>query len=87
MEAFLKYLLESIVDNTKAVDIQREEDDQLITLTISADPLEYGKIIGKKGKTINAIRTLFNLYLFKSGDTQEKRINVRVAESPIEAQG
>ncbi len=53
-----EYLVKSLADHPDEVEIaEREEDDTvLIELKISQEDL--GKIIGKNGNTINAIRTV-----------------------------
>lgn len=53
-----EYIVKSLADHPEKVELEeREEDDTvLIELRISSD--DIGKIIGKSGNTINAIRTV-----------------------------
>ena len=53
-----EYLVKSLVDHPEKVElVEHEEDDTvLIELKIASD--DIGKIIGKSGNTINAIRTI-----------------------------
>ena len=69
-----EYLVKSLVDHPEKVEIvEREEDDTvLIELKISAD--DIGKIIGKSGNTINAIRTI----LQTAASSHKKRAKLEV---------
>ena len=82
MEEFLRYLIEKIVDKSDAIVIQKVEDDMVITFTISVNQADFGRIIGKKGKTINSIRTLLTIYGYKNNETTGKKIFVKVNEPP-----
>ena len=54
--------------------IRQEEAGDTVEFFIGAHPDDVGKIIGKHGRTISAIRTLTNLAAAKHG----KRANVEV---------
>ena len=55
---FVEYLLKSILDKPEQVVVEVSESEKVNVMTIRASEDEYGKIIGKKGKVINSIRTL-----------------------------
>lgn len=78
MEEFLKHLITSICDKPDEVSISRSENDFSIEFTIRVAEDEYGKLIGRGGKTINALKTLLNLYAFKHDTADKKRIHLRV---------
>ncbi len=69
-----EYLIKSLADHPEKVELEeREEDDTvLIELKISSDDL--GKIIGKNGNTINAIRTV----LQTAASSHKKRAKLEV---------
>lgn len=81
MEEFLSYLVTKIVSNKESVSIKKEEDSYGITYAITVAPDDFGRIIGKKGRTINSLRVLFNLYLHTNNLSSEKRVYVKVVEN------
>lgn len=76
MKALLKFIIESIVDHPEAVSIEEENADNLCTLRITVDKNDMGKVIGKQGKIIKAVRTLMKIPAVK----QKKRLNVELLE-------
>ncbi len=58
MEKFVKYIVQNLVDNPDEVEIKEVQGTNTLILELRAAQEDYGKIIGKKGKTITAIRTL-----------------------------
>lgn len=77
MKKALLYIISSIVDNPKDVKINEEEIDRVITFTIQVAEEDMGKIIGKNGKVIRAIRNLMRIPAIK----QNKRINISISEN------
>jgi len=61
MKDFLEKIVAAIVDDSKTVEILEKPEGELTVLTIIAPGKEVGKIIGKGGRVINAIRTLCRL--------------------------
>lgn len=79
MKKALEYIVLSIVDNPDKVKIAEEEkSDGIINFTIQVADEDMGKIIGKNGKIIRAIRNVMKIPAIK----QNKKINVTLAESP-----
>jgi len=55
----LQYLAEGLVDDPEAVEVERfEESDGSITLELAVGPDDYGKVIGRGGRTAQALRTV-----------------------------
>jgi predicted RNA-binding protein YlqC (UPF0109 family) len=55
----LEYVVPWLVDNPEAIQITEVEDDREATiLELSVDPDDVGKVIGKRGRIIRALRTL-----------------------------
>jgi len=77
MKKALAYILSSIVDNPDKVKINEEEENGMTNLTIKVDSGDMGKVIGKNGKVIRAIRNVMKVKAIK----QNKRINIELAES------
>jgi predicted RNA-binding protein YlqC (UPF0109 family) len=58
MKEFVEYIVKNLVDHPDAVKITQIQGSHTIILELTADKTDVGKIVGKHGKTINAIRTL-----------------------------
>ena len=59
MKALVQALVERLVDNPKDVKIEeRTGDNGSIKLRLKVNSDDIGKVIGKKGQNISAIRTL-----------------------------
>lgn len=75
MKKLLEYLIEQITGSEKFSVLEETKDD-LIQLTVEADPEILGLIIGKKGKTIRNIRNLLKV----RATLEKKGVNVFVTE-------
>ena len=75
MKELVEYLVKSLADHPDEVVVTESESDDniMIDLKISADDL--GKIIGKNGNTINAIRTVVQA----AASSHKKRAKLEVA--------
>ena len=51
-------LVRSLVDDQESVNMSTTEDGQGIIIEVSVNPDETGKVIGRQGRIIKAIRTL-----------------------------
>jgi len=80
MKDFLKKIVGSIVDKEESVEIKEEVGNGLTTYTIVVPQDEIGKVIGKRGKVINALRTLARLKAMK----KEQRVLIKVEEAQKE---
>ena len=58
MQAFLEYVVKGLVDKPEAVAITPVEREGTTVYELRLDPQDVGKIIGRQGMTINAIRSL-----------------------------
>lgn len=65
MKEFLEYILVSLVDHPEDVSVTIEEQETIISATVHAHVQDIGRIIGKEGKTINAIRALAKVWATK----------------------
>ncbi len=55
----LEYLAEGLVDEPDAVSVDRfDQDDGTVVLELSVDDGDYGRVIGKGGRTAHALRTV-----------------------------
>ena len=77
MKDLAKFLLSHLVTNQEAIEIdEQESDDKSVTLTLKVAKEDMGKIIGKQGKTIRAIRDVIKILALK----QDKYVNVVLVE-------
>jgi predicted RNA-binding protein YlqC (UPF0109 family) len=58
MQTFLEYVVKGLVANPEAVTVTPVERHGATVYELRMDPKDVGKIIGKQGVTINAIRSL-----------------------------
>lgn len=77
MKQLLEYLTKSIVSNPDAVRVEEiVTPDGYVTLNLTVDPEDMGMVIGKRGKTIRALRDLVRVKAIK----EDKRVNVELIE-------
>lgn len=77
MKDTLTYIVKAIVEKEDKVEILEEEQDGVINLTINVDPDDMGKIIGKQGKVIKAIRNVMKIPAMK----QNKKIYISLVDA------
>ena len=58
MQEFLEYIVKGLVQNPGAVTVTPVERAGAIVYELRMDPSDVGKIIGRQGATISAIRSL-----------------------------
>jgi len=82
MEEFVTLLIKKIVSNPELVEISHTEDDYQIRLDVKVANEDFGKVIGKGGRTINSIRTIFNLYRHNhDSENSNKRVYINLVEN------
>jgi predicted RNA-binding protein YlqC (UPF0109 family) len=68
MKELLEYLARQLVDEPGGVEVEQfEEDDGTVVLELAVADDDYGKIIGKGGRTANALRTVVKAAAVKEG--------------------
>jgi len=67
-EAFIRYILEQLVEDTSGFTIERVVDELGILLKVYVPRAEMGKIIGKNGRHVEAIKTLLKVVAAKHGE-------------------
>ncbi|MDQ4049251.1 MAG: KH domain-containing protein [Actinomycetota bacterium] len=78
MEDLLAYLARALVDDPDAVEVEGfDEDDGTIVLELRVAPEDTGKVIGRGGRTVSALRTLVKASSAKEG----RRVLVDVIDS------
>jgi uncharacterized protein len=67
MQAFLEYVVKGLVQNPDDVSITPVDRNGLTIYELRLNPADVGRIIGKQGVTINAIRNLLTAGSAKKG--------------------
>lgn len=57
-KAVVEYVARSIVESTDAVDVTAKQRGEVVELLIAADSNDMGRLIGKRGRVIQAMRQL-----------------------------
>ncbi len=77
MRELLEHLVRSLVDQPDQVRVEEfTEDDGTVVFELSVAPEDYGKVIGRGGRTAQAIRTVVKA----AGVRREKRVLVDIVE-------
>lgn len=77
--AFLRHVLEAIVEDADALVIDGKVDELGVLLTVQVSDRDMGKLIGKAGQTVKALRTLLRII----GGNDQQRINLKILEPPV----
>lgn len=73
---FLEMVVKSIVAHPEGVSVDRTVDEMGVLLTLKLDPSDMGYVIGRKGQTAQAIRTLLKII----GAKNNARVNLKIYE-------
>lgn len=58
MKEFVAYIVKNLVDHRDQVHIRESGGAQALVIELTVEKSDIGKVIGKRGRTIRAIRTL-----------------------------
>jgi hypothetical protein len=67
MKELIEFIVKALVDDPSAIDIQEVAGDKITIYELRASKSDIGKIIGKKGRTASAIRTIINAVSARQG--------------------
>lgn len=76
MKDTLNFILTNMVEDTSSVSIDETENEGKIVLTIHVAETDMGRIIGKHGRIIKAIRDVIKMMAIK----QNKYVDILIAE-------
>ncbi|MCJ7472042.1 MAG: KH domain-containing protein [Actinobacteria bacterium] len=75
VKELLEYMVKELVDNPDDVDIEEEEEDEkTIIFKLKVAEEDLGKVIGKKGRTANALRIVMRAASAKRGKSSIVKI-------------
>ena len=67
MKELVEFVAKSLVDKPDMVVIQPRSEGNLTVLELRVAKEDYGKIIGKQGRTVKALRSLLTAACAKNG--------------------
>jgi hypothetical protein len=76
MKKLIKYIAQALVDSSDQVDVQEIRTQQTLVLELRVAKEDTGKVIGKKGKTAQAMRTILSCVSAKD----QKRVILEIVE-------
>ena len=76
LKDLVTYIAKSIVDNPDQVEVNEVEGERAVVFELRVAPEDMGKVIGKKGRAIHAVRALVQAAAAKEG----KRATVEILE-------
>mgnify|MGYP000191493291 FL=1 len=75
MKELLEYMVKELVDSPDNVEItEEEEDDRTVIFKLKVAEDDLGKVIGKKGRTANALRVVMRAASAKRGKSSIVKI-------------
>ena len=75
MAELLAYLARELVDDPDAVSVESEERDGALVLVLRVAPDDVGKVIGRGGRIVRALRTVVRASSARDG----RRVLVEIA--------
>lgn len=76
MKDLLKYMIEAVVDTKEDININEVDGEKTTIFEVKVSENDVGKLIGKRGRTINAIRTIAKAATSK----EDKKVMVEVLQ-------
>jgi uncharacterized protein len=77
MKELLEYLARGLVDDPDAVEVEQfEEEDGTVVLELAVGDDEYGKVIGRGGRTAQALRVMVKAAAVK----ENRRVLIDIVE-------
>lgn len=76
MEEFVAYIIMNLVNNPDDVKVKTLETQRGITIEVRLNKSDIGRVVGHKGKTIQALRTIASII----GVRLQRRIQIEIIE-------
>ena len=67
MKLFVEFVVKALVDYPDQVEVKEVDGERVVVFELRVNPTDVGKVIGKQGRTITAIRTLLTSAAAKNG--------------------
>ncbi len=79
-QQFVEYIVKTLVNNPDKVEVDRKIDEKGVLLSLTVDPEDVGRVIGKRGVTAQSIRMLLRAL----GTKQDARYNLKIVNTDEE---
>ena len=79
-QQFIEYIVKSLVGNPDDVVVERVIDEKGVLLTLTVNPEDLGRVIGKRGVTAQSLRTLLRAL----GTKNNARYNLKIVNNDAE---
>jgi predicted RNA-binding protein YlqC (UPF0109 family) len=76
-QQFVEYIVKSLVGHPDDVVIERVIDEKGVLLTLTVNPDDLGRVIGKRGMTAQSLRTLLRAL----GTKNDARYNLKIVNN------
>lgn len=76
-QQFVEYIVKSLVSNPDDVVVERLIDEKGVLLTLTVNPEDLGRVIGKRGVTAQSLRTLLRAL----GTKNDARYNLKIVNN------
>ena len=76
-QQFVEYIVKSLVNNPDDVIVDRIIDEKGVLLTLTVNPDDLGRVIGKRGVTAQSLRTLLRAL----GTKNDARYNLKIVNN------
>ncbi len=74
MKELIEFIVKALVDDPSEVNIKEISGDKVTLYELRVAKADIGKVIGKRGRTASAIRTIINAVSTKQGKRAELEI-------------
>ncbi len=74
MKEIIDYIVRHMVDSPDDVDVQEKEEDGVVTVELRVASDDMGKVIGRQGRTVRAMRTILSTVAAREG--KKSRLDV-----------
>lgn len=76
-QQFVEYIIKSLVEHPDDVVVERLIDEKGVLLTLTVNPEDLGRVIGKRGGTAQSVRTLLRAL----GTKNDARYNLKIVNN------
>ena len=81
MQSLIETVVKKLVDKPDEVNVEAVESDQTIIYELTVGDGDYGKVIGKKGRNVSALRTILFAINAKEGGKRARLEVIDVNEN------
>lgn len=75
MKELTLYLIKNLADHPEAVSVNEREENGVVHLRVTTAEEDKGRIIGKEGRVIKAVRALVGVLAAKQGKRSYVQVN------------